>query len=135
MTKKFTVIPSHDERVIVDITIPRPGRTKNLKFKAARIDFQPVELVAQYTADYLKLQEWIEAESKKATGADVDVPERPTIHGHEFDHPLGWWAYALEMPDADELVKMPAGERDQVWKIWQDAAEVELGESSASGEA
>lgn len=130
---KHVIIPAHDERVIVDIEIPRPGRAKSLRFKAARLDFQPAELVTRYAEDYAKLRNWVEAVTD---GKDADeLPERPLVGGeHEFDHPLGWWAYALEMPDAEAINNLTAGERDQVWRIWEEAAETPVGESSASSD-
>lgn len=133
---KHTITPAHDDRVMVEIEIPRPGKRKSLTFKAARPDFQPVEILEAYAKDFAALGEWVEAKKEAAahTGDDPapDVPERPTVNGHIFEHPLHWWAYKLEMPDAEEIAKLTTGERDQIWEIWDGSALVKLGESSAS---
>lgn len=129
---KFSIIPAHDPRVMVEIEIPRPGRRKSIWFRAARLDFQPADLITAYADDYAALGRWLESAQKSDKGADLEG--RPTVDGHEFDHPLEWWARKLEMPDADEIAKLTSGERDQVWKIWQDQSEAALGESSASSD-
>lgn len=134
---KFTIVPAHDPRVMVEIEIPQPGRKKSLHFTAARLDFQPAHLVEQYAADYARLQLWIEDQAAIAEGRRDDEHEpleRPTVNGAEFDHPLTWWAHALEMPDAEAIAELTAGESAQVWSIWQRESETDLGESFASGD-
>lgn len=132
---KHVIVPSHDERVVVDIEIPRPGRAKSLRFKTARLDFQPIEVALKVDELWTAHVEWVQADAAKRAGRDVEVPERPEIDGHTFRHPLEVWIRVLEMEDADGLCELTAGEREQIWKIWQDESEADLGESSASSDS
>lgn len=126
---KHTIIPAHDERVNVVIEIPRPGKARAAVFSAARLEFQPPELVDRFAKDYERLRAWAAAsDAAEAAGEEYDEP-RPTIaDGYEYDHPLGWWAYTLGLKDADYIANLTVGERDQVWEIWNDASKVSLGE-------
>lgn len=115
-----TIIPAHDERVMVRIDVPVKGRKNPLKFIAPRFEFLPVDKARQFD-DYVRE---IEDEEKK-TG--VQTPGPVVI--------MNYWFKNLDLKDADALLDLTVGEKLQIFEMWQESSKVTLGESDASSES
>lgn len=113
---KHVIVPAHDDRVMVEITVPRSdGRKKPLLFRAARWEFQPRSRTRAY-AEYI---------------ASAIDPKTGEVKDDRVDEMLiDWWIKELGLDE--EILDLTPGEKDQIWTIWRDESEVDLGESSPS---
>lgn len=132
---KFEITPAHSPEIMCEFVIPRKGGAP-IEFSVPRMEYTSID-------GNDKFDEWLQERMKPKPVLDDDgmpvldddgepaMEQRETITDREVSLKMLECA-GVTATVLGKLAKITNGEIEQIWKAWNDASKVTVGESDAS---